>query len=344
MGVINNKDSIVEFKGKTKIQRYKEIFEKELPNWINFIKESTGTKEKYIDRLLNCLELMVVAYRGEYYYYGVLNNEGISELGKSVYEFDTPSFFSTHLINDNEDWDRSIFANKIYCTDNALFLLDRLLTSKEYKRAYKILKLMEQTIPILEQKFAVNKQTQSLCEIKKFRFLFLRKKFGIHNEFDNYLMKCVNLHKDNIVRLISNVSRTSDFKEIAYNIEMLLEYYWMVGLWEDGVIMCNDILKKLKTVNYYEDDVVYDCLTLEIKIVEICSKFFEILNGNKNIEMNEVDERFSEDLEEKSVCMGLTKLYVRVKLIIKNDVAIEEGGDPYFNWGADNIYFDYNDG
>ena len=172
-----------------------------------------------------------------------------------------------------------------------------------------------------------------------------RKKFGIHNEFDQYLMKCVNLHKDNIVQLLSNVSRTSDFKGIAYNIEMLLEYYWMVGLWKDGVIMCNDILKKLKTINYYEDDVVHDCLTLEIKIVEICSKFFELLNGNKNIEMNEADERFSENLEEKSVCMGLTKLYVRVKLIMKNEFAIEEVGDPYLEWNwGDNIYFDYKDG
>ena len=340
-----NRDSIVEFKGKTKIQRYKEIFEKELPKWINLIQKSAGTKEKYIDRLLNCLELMVVAYRGDYYCSGSLNNEGISELEKSVYEFDTPAFFSTHLINDNEDWDRSIFANKIYCTDNALSLLDSLLTRKDSKRAYKILKLMEQTIPILEQKFIVNEQTQSLYEIKKFRFLFLRKKFGIHNEFDQYLMKCVNLHKDNIVQLLSNVSRTSDFKGIAYNIEMLLEYYWMVGLWKDGVIMCNDILKKLKTINYYEDDVVHDCLTLEIKIVEICSKFFELLNGNKNIEMNEADERFSENLEEKSVCMGLTKLYVRVKLIMKNEFAIEEVGDPYLEWNwGDNIYFDYKDG
>lgn len=112
-----------------------------------------------------------------------------------------------------------------------------------------------------------------------------------------------------MIRLLNDISRQSDFKEIAYNIEMLLEYYWQTGLWEDGEIMCNESIRRLRSVDYYEDDIVRDCLTLEIKMMEICSKFLSLLNRNENVEMNESDEKFSKELSEKSVCMGLTKLY-----------------------------------
>ena len=108
--------------------------------------------------------------------------------------------------------------------------------------------------------------------------------------------------------------------------------------------MCNDILKKIRSVDYYEDDVVHDCLSLQIKIVEICSKFLAYLNRNEVVEMSESEKIFSEELYGKSVCVGLTKLFRRAMdiTIIKNDNGNrEEYKDEYLfsEWGE--ISFDF---
>ena len=276
---------------------------KELTKWIDYISKIQKTKKSFLNILLYKMMICSVDYMER-------NNDEqkfIDTLEKLVYTTDTYGFLLIHILGrDTKGLDEFEDLSKIiYCSNNALYLLECLCKAVMLDKADKLLTIMEESIPIvdkvLEKTKFIEYAYRGKCEIQKYRFFAVRRKMKkarffkikkvmklrLNNSFDRYVKEGVLFHKKRIASFIKNLSVNSDFEEFAYDIEMLLEFAHQTMQWRLGARYCRLLIRYLQSV-VNVDFVIKQSIKKQIEVLEMCNVFMEFMSG-KNVVLGEVD-------------------------------------------------------
>lgn len=264
---------------------------KELKKWIDQINAISKDERSFSNILLYKMMILSV-----YYLERNSNNESeiIDALEKLVYNVDTYGFLIIHILGrDTNQIDVIKNLKKlIYCTNNALYLLEYLFKANMVSRANKLIAILEESIPIvdivLQNNELVNYETKGRCEIQKYRFFALRRKIKLYNSFDKYIKKDVLLHKKRIVSFIKNLSINSDFQEFAYDNELLLEFAYQTKQWKLGEKCCKLLVAYYQSALINENTVIKNCINKQIEVLELCRDFMAFMSG-KNVVVGEVN-------------------------------------------------------
>ena len=270
---------------------YRDYREKEVLQlimyWIKELKQTNYAKNKYTNLLLFILMTVPIEYED---YKDVTQEEPPLTLEELVYTTDTCAFLfwclkycSTPLFSLNKIQD---LHGHIYCTDNTLLLLREYFENGKIEQFNYLLSAMEETIPIIDKNLVTNHLTEAMCEIQKYRFLNVRKKYGFSNDFDQYIINGVYYRIKKIEKIVKELTTDEDFVDLAYNIELVLEFAWQTREWKEGYSYCrlfiNLLNEKVSTCTY----LLAESLKEEILIIENCKRFFSLLANEKDEALN----------------------------------------------------------
>ena len=253
----------------------------EILKWINII-ESIVEKERIntlfifskiivltVDSLVNC----------EY------ENVALTILEDYINKFDTLTFLSSHMFDKERFFSNEIFekAELIYCTDNALYLLDKLYKKNEICKVTKLLSVMEKSVPFIDSCLDLDNDYESIAktDIQKYRFRALRDEINARSEFDAYIEASWMKHKNKLIDCLKNISRSSDFRCISFHVEMLLERFWQTRRWDEGEKYCLELVGIIGSTNYFGDTIIEKSIQNEIDRIKECKRFFMFLNGKQ---------------------------------------------------------------
>ena len=256
-------------------------------NWIKELKDSNYVQNKYTNLLLFILMTVPIEFE---YYRCIKLEKPLLTLEELVFTTDTCAFLfwcfkccgvSLSTLNKIQT-----LHGHIYCTDNALILLRRYFENGEFDQFNTLLSKMEETIPLIDKYLITNRLTEAMCEIQKYRFLMVRRNCRCYNNFDQYIIESVSNRIKKIIKLIKDFSTDKDFVDVAYNIELLLEFAWQTRDWKVGKSYCqlliNLLNEKIGDCTYIQTESIKD----EILVVENCKRVFSLLANEKDEAIN----------------------------------------------------------
>ena len=286
-------DDIIEEVLKNQFGEGEEYFH-ELNNWICVIRRIVSKDNKHTYKLLSKMMIEGVKW--------LLSQKRVDEaedlLEDYIINCDTQAFFASYFagIITSAIEPTIIYNNKqlVYCTKNAIYLLNYYLRKGEKQKFEALMTKIENDIPIIDDSHKANYETQAFCEIAKYKYMKYRKSIGYTSAFDTNLTTLVSNHKTEIKKKLQNLSRNSNFNDIAFHVELLMEYAWQTQQWDLGSKMCNELIDMFSSYDDYDDLVVKQSLEHQIKVVDRCKDFFLYINGeeykdeeNPKLNMNE---------------------------------------------------------
>lgn len=269
---------------------YEEDFYKGLKKWIVIVKGIISKDNKRAIQLLSVMMIEGVNWLTSH----TRNEEAEAMLEEYIYNVDTQAFFASYfgrgIISTAIEPD--IIYNgepMVYCTQNAIYLLEYYLTNGMNEKFELLMSKIEKDTPLIDMNHTSNRETQSLCEIRAFRFMKYRQSIGYHSEFDEYLKGLIDAHFSIIDNSLHMLSRNSDFNNIAFHIELLMESAWQVQDWSAGTDMSSNLISIFETHENYDDLVVKQSLDRQVKILRQCQQFFLFLSNDNysNIEKSD---------------------------------------------------------
>ncbi len=145
---------------------------------------------------------------------------------------------------------------------------------------------VENDTPLIEKNIRSNGIWDDKLELKLFDFIWYRKAIKYSSDFDKYLNEKIIAHKIAIQEELGKISRNSDFSNIEFHIELLMEYAWRINDWIDGCRICDELIKIFKE-NDCSDIIVRQSIDLEIKRIHCCKLFFSYLESGVFIEKDQ---------------------------------------------------------
>ncbi len=269
----------------------------------NFIKIANNvySEEKLISELIEWTKVFeAIADKGNRYTYislsrivisivkamedGGYENEALKILEKYVYKYDTFAFCASFFTSNDKLVSNIIFdkTGLVYCTDNAMYLLNMLYKRNDNHKAAKLLRTIEKSVLLLENNLELCYESWAKTDIQKYRFMALREELQIENEFNKAGNIDLSIHFEALEELVYNFSRNCDFQEVSFHVEMILEFFWQTGRWDEGETCCKELLKILGSIDCLGDKIVENSLRNEMERINVCHKFFMFLNG-KNV-------------------------------------------------------------
>ena len=286
-----------------------------LLEWVDALLPTASSTKKFIYSLASHMMVLSIQKLEE------MGNESeaLSVLERLVYEIDTNSFFASIMKKLHKKLEPDMIYHTpglVYCTDNALYLLQRFCEKKDTVKANKLIKTMEESVLDIEKSMGICSDTMAISDIQKYRFLALKYMFGLEDEFNKYLEAYMEEHIKGIQDFINHISRQYDFRVIAKHVEMFLEFAWQNRMWQYGETCCKELLEILASVNCNSDNLLEESVKREMEKIRECRKFFAFLNG-KEVESTDNNIYFESSY---SIWLPVQSLYRSVNFLkcIKN--------------------------
>lgn len=296
VGFIEDQIQLVDFIIVIIRNKYKEEseFYACLNQWIKNIKPYALKDNKHTILILS--RLMIEELR--WYKKSRNNDKAIMLLEEYIYSIDVKAFFSHYFGRGfiTEALEPEIIYDEdslIYCTTNALVLLDFYLKNGANDKFKNLMTKIENDVVLIDSDHKSSYESQALCEIQKFRFKKFRKLIGYHSDFDCYLIDMIDNHKNTILKQLDDISRSTDFIGIAYNTELLMEYIWQTQEWEQGCDLCEALLEVFESKCYFPDEIVKSSLLQEINTINYCENIFLYYSGRKEIDAFDMKHLYS---------------------------------------------------
>lgn len=254
-----------------------------MKKWIDIIK---GLPEG--DNTLKVLSSMMIE-RINWLFSHNMKHEGIKQLEYYIYNVDSEAFFNSCFMgNLGERYKKQpVIKEKklVYCTNNALVLLNYYKNNGLKDKFTLLMKKIEDDTPLVTDAYLSFKEGQAICEIKNAQFLKYRNTIGYCSLFNSYFDDMTERHFRAIEISVEALSRNSNFTDIAFHVELLLEYGWQSGKYDKGIEICNKLTKLFESVNRYTDPVVKQSIEKQLDIIKSCCSFFEFLKDEKVMEI-----------------------------------------------------------
>lgn len=266
---------------------HEESFYAGLRMWIDIIRDLSGKNNKRAILLLPAMMIEGVNWLNSH----DRTEEAKGMLEEYIYNIDTQAFFSSY-------YDGGIITSAIepdiiyrgtpmvYCTQNAIYLLDYYLRHDLHENFEMLMNRLEKDIPIIDRDHKPDKKARAMCEIAKFRFMKYRQSLGYTSQFDDDVIKGHTSFIDSSLRALS---RNSDYNAIALHIELLMEYAWQTQNWSAGRDMCDDLIGKFEAHDNYDDPVVKQSIERQLNILRRCKQFFLFISGENYTEIDKSD-------------------------------------------------------
>jgi hypothetical protein len=171
----------------------------------------------------------------------------------------------------------------LYPTDNVINLLNRYYTEGMHEKFSSLMSKVENDIPLIVKEAENYRAENATYEFRLFDFIRYRRSIKYSSDFDNYLNDKVNAHIREIQKELDKISRNSDFGNIEFHIELLMEYAWRTNEWNEGCKLCDELIELFKE-NECTDIIVRQSMKLEMKRVHSCKLFFSYLRNGVLIE------------------------------------------------------------
>ena len=272
---------------------YAENYIISLKKWIDIIRSLVSKENKHAIQLLSAMMIEGVNWFTSHR----RTEEAEAMLEDYVYNIDTQAFFASYfgsgIITSAIEPDIIYHGmTRIYCTQNAIYLLDYYLKNRLNDKFELLMNQIERDIPIIDENHMPSRETQALCEIRIFRFMKYRQSLGYSSQFDEYLKNVIDAHRSIINNSLQMLSRNSDYNLIAFHIELLMEYAWQVQDWFVGKDMCTNLIDILESHENYNDLVVKQSLERQVKILRQCQQFFLFISGDNYSDIEKSDYVF----------------------------------------------------
>ena len=260
-----------------------ETYYQALCTWISYLRNEMSLSSKIIN-LLALLTIQAVEWSS------VNGNEeqSLKLLEDYIYNYDTIAFFASYysgrVTNVVDPASNYLDKPLLYCTNNALYLLDY-YRQRGYDNKFKyLMKKIEDDVQTIDEVLSAGYESQVVCEIYKFKFMKYRSDIGYFNDFNKYLYSILQSHIFAIEHSLKFLSRFSDFQELAFHTEILAEYFWQTKQWDTGVLFCDDLIRTLNNIDSYNDIVVSESIRNQVGCLKQISSLFRYLSGEKTIE------------------------------------------------------------
>lgn len=220
------------------------------------------------------------------------DDEAIALLEDYIYNIDTQAFLTSSEFRTTTT--SELFINKplVYCTQNAVYLLNEYLLHNLYDKFEKLMGQIEKNVPRIDKYLIPSLSYRELAflEIEKYKFMRYRKTIDYFNSidifdtetesFDEYITNMVQKHQAFIENILQSISKYSDFGIILYHVDLMMEYVWQMQDWDEGIMICDRLLSILGSRDCYEDPVVKESLDKSIHAIILYHSFFNYMNGD----------------------------------------------------------------
>ena len=214
------------------------------------------------------------------------NTEALAMLEDYVYCVETEAFLREVKRASRDNVKISIMSHGcslLYPTDNVIYLLNRYYTEGMHENFSSLMSKVENDIPLIVKEAGNYRAENATYEFRLFDFIRYRRSIKYSSDFDNYLNDKVNAHIREIQKELDKISRNSDFGNIEFHIELLMEYAWRTNEWNEGCKLCDELIELFKE-NECTDIIVRQSMKLEMKRVHSCKLFFSYLRNGVLIE------------------------------------------------------------
>lgn len=279
-------------------------------NFVNILKDEFGNGDRYYKTLKTWID-EIGRYLNENSYEGFIllsvlmveeinwlkehsrEDDALTKFEDFIYNTDTKAFFvsrDTELLPFGSR-NKAIFGEKplVYCTDNVIYLLEYYNEKGDTEKFHKLMEKIEHDISVIDVDHVDSSVGMAFCEIHKSRFAGYRKEKGYSSEFDSYFKEMLQHHYDSINAILKDLSRNSNFTELSYHVELLLEYAWQSGQWDEGIEKSNSLLKTFSELNDCLDTIVRQSVDSQCEIIEVCKLYFKLLKGEEVVYVKRKD-------------------------------------------------------
>lgn len=177
------------------------------------------------------------------------HRKGLSLLEDLVYHADTRAYIAfTRDTYEKQNPAEALMQEKlIFCTPNALALLKILHGNRQKPQFDQLTEKIEQSVPVIMERYYASNENAFKAEGEIFTFMKYRSEYGIENEFDTYVQSILTKHEDAMKQELAEITADSSFQPLYSQIEILLEYEWRRGRWEEGIAKCDEIIELLSS-------------------------------------------------------------------------------------------------
>ncbi|MCR4788909.1 MAG: ATP-binding protein [Lachnospiraceae bacterium] len=254
----------------------KEEFFSGIKYWISEIKQYIGTDTYFAARVLMGLMNEGVKWLDS----NGREEEGITMLEEAVCNYSSLAFFSQHHTRMGTNLTAGVFEkilSNIYCTDDAIALLKRFRKAGMEDRFDTLMLRIEKGVKEIDSILTVNNDFLAKLELQKFQFVRYRKKIGFTSSFDDYIEREIDNFKNKIKKELNDLSRNTDFTDIAFNVELVMEYMWQTGQWERADEICDSLTKILVIRDGSTDSVIKKSIQLELDKIARCKELTKMM-------------------------------------------------------------------